>query len=720
MWQAALAFLHSDDFYRSLRRVIGIILPLVLFRLLGYPDIGATLMAGALVVMGLDLPVDWKRKAQLIGTAALINTSIILINVLIVDIEWLLAIFLFLVLFSLSFLSLFSAPYTMMTIFATLAILISMGESFNGWADWLVLGGLTVAGAGWYFIYTTVLHYWGHPSAILRQLRWSLEVTADYLDLQLLALEGPQSTPQWLESHLGIRNRIINRKAELEQLIAEELSFIYRFRGNYQAVFNALDLVVRIWDRALGHTHDFEQLRLAQLSESDQQLLRHRQEVLIKSIRRQQHAIHPTGLKWQLVPLPPFLGPLTGMRNTPIVAELSAFQQKTLWCLHALHERLERPPSKAPTEVPLSFQTQLYGPQINWSRIRKAFHWRSRAFRHALRIALVGVSGFFLGQSLSLANPSWILLTAVVILRPDYRSSRQRFYLRIVGTLIGVVIGVGLYQLQPGPYGTIALFAIALQVAFAFLNYNYAVSSALFSVFILFLYAYQQADFLENAYFRIIDTLLGALLAYLAVRYLLPFWEHENLARRVRRNLNGQQELIRQLNLLGQGRMRVEERGYDLAQERAFLRQRELETAVQRMQSEPLPNQALHQNYRAFLLASEKILVLLAALGERLRYYPASQRMHELQSLNQRAAHHLTQMATNWQQPDRLTSLSEEHQVESLVTLATLTPEPLAAPATDHPAFRIYPFLFSGITDYQNVSTNLSIAYQAYLKRVTP
>ncbi len=718
MRDTLLNFVHSDTFYLSLRRVVGVVLPLVALRLAGYPQIGMTIMGGALIVMGLDLPLNFRRKAKLIGTAALLNTAIILINVLIVEIDWLLALFLFSVLFSLSFVSLFSEPYNLMTIFATLAILISMGSSVDTLWEWLELGGLTLAGAGWYFLYTSFWHYVAHPWALMRQLRASLALTADYLELQADSITDPYAPEEWLRRHLDMRNRLLAQKAQLEKLLAEEFNFIYRYRDNYAPLFEGLEILVQIWDRALGHSFDFEQLHRSQGSDRQETIIINRQQQLVDILRNMAQSIHPTGLGgWKAREIPP-LSNCANPSGRPIADELIAYQHRTYHCIQALQNKLLADESTEGQHVPLPFYTGIYDPDVRWPRLRRALNWKSRAFRHAFRIALVGVSGYFIGRYFELSNPSWILLTSVVILKPDYRTSKQRFSLRIIGTLIGVLIGVGLHVLDLGPYGEIAVFALSLQLAFAFIERNYAISSALFSVFILFLYAYQQIDFFESALFRVVDTLIGAFLAFVSVRYLITFWEHQALPRRVRRNFQSQRDLVRQFPLLGKGSSRQEERDYDLAQERAFARQREMQTAIDRMRAEPLNNRPLRETYEQLLMASEQQLILLATLGDRLRYYPATVQHKRMSTFLKDMESKLDQLAESWALPDQYTTLSEERTIEtnhpSFQPLLSELQEH-TRPQADHPAFRIFPLLGHSTQQLKTQSNRLQLVYSEHI-----
>ncbi len=70
-------------------------------------------------------------------------------------------------------------------------------------------------------------------------------------------------------------------------------------------------------------------------------------------------------------------------------------------------------------------------------------------FRHAVRMSLVLCAGYAFIQFTGLQHGYWILLTSLFVCQPNYNATRHRLALRIIGTLVGVAIGLPVLLLVP-------------------------------------------------------------------------------------------------------------------------------------------------------------------------------------------------------------------------------------------------------------------------------
>ena len=182
---------------------------------------------------------------------------------------------------------------------------------------------------------------------------------------------------------------------------------------------------------------------------------------------------------------------------------------------------------------------QLFVSPAYWSSqpLLGVWHWRQPALRHALRAALAMGAGFTLAQWLPWGSRDyWILLTIVVVLRGSLAQTLERRNARVLGTLLGSGLAVGLLALHP-PAAVLLLAVVAAQgVAHAFVVRHYTTTAVAGSVLGLVLAhllhsgGHPAFDFIE----RVGDTLLGAGIAW-AFSYVLPSWERHQIAGTVRR-----------------------------------------------------------------------------------------------------------------------------------------------------------------------------------------
>jgi uncharacterized membrane protein (TIGR01666 family) len=155
----------------------------------------------------------------------------------------------------------------------------------------------------------------------------------------------------------------------------------------------------------------------------------------------------------------------------------------------------------------------------------------SNVFRHAIRISLSMLAGYLIAQLFPFGHSYWILLTILTILKPAYSISRRRNADRLGGTLAGAVLSfLFLYYIHSNQ----ALFGmtiVAMIAAYSFLQINYFVSVAGITVYVLLSFHFlHPVDFRSLVVDRVIDTGIGSAISFIASLFILPRWEHEQVA----------------------------------------------------------------------------------------------------------------------------------------------------------------------------------------------
>ncbi len=169
---------------------------------------------------------------------------------------------------------------------------------------------------------------------------------------------------------------------------------------------------------------------------------------------------------------------------------------------------------------------QTIDPQQFWAN----FSLQSNIFRHSLRISIASLAAYILGIFLTFAHGYWILLTVIIILKPGYSLSKQRNIQRLAGTLIGVAIGWIILHFVKNNTAILVLLAISMIGGFSFLRWKYLVSVVMITIYLLFMFhILEPAEFGHVVTERIIDTVLGCIVAFLASYLLPPIWEREHI-----------------------------------------------------------------------------------------------------------------------------------------------------------------------------------------------
>ena len=163
-----------------------------------------------------------------------------------------------------------------------------------------------------------------------------------------------------------------------------------------------------------------------------------------------------------------------------------------------------------------------------FQRIRLQLTPTSLLFRHGLRMALALMAGYGVLHLIHPVNGYWILLTTVFVCRPQYGATRVRLVQRIVGTVIGLLLGSALLELFGQPEIQLLLALVAGLVFFITRTDRYTVATAAITLMVLFCFN-QVGNGFMLIWPRLLDTLMGCLIAVLAVFFVLPDWQGRRL-----------------------------------------------------------------------------------------------------------------------------------------------------------------------------------------------
>ncbi|MFE8154712.1 YccS family putative transporter [Brenneria goodwinii] len=176
-----------------------------------------------------------------------------------------------------------------------------------------------------------------------------------------------------------------------------------------------------------------------------------------------------------------------------------------------------------------------------WSdiRLRISRHLtpQSALFRHAVRMSVLLCSGYALIQLTGMRHGYWILLTSLFVCQPNYNATRRRLALRIIGTLTGILLGLPILYFVPSIEGQLTLIVISGVLFFAFRHVQYAHATMFITLLVLLCFNLLGEGF-EVAAPRVIDTLLGCAIAWIAVSFIWPDWRFRGLPAVINKTLS--------------------------------------------------------------------------------------------------------------------------------------------------------------------------------------
>ncbi|MDO4878334.1 MAG: YccS family putative transporter [Neisseria sp.] len=154
---------------------------------------------------------------------------------------------------------------------------------------------------------------------------------------------------------------------------------------------------------------------------------------------------------------------------------------------------------------------------------------QSATFRHAVRMALLVLVCGSAVRILRLDFGYWILLTAVFVCQPNHSATQSRLKQRIIGTLGGVLAGSLLPYLTPSLEAKLTVMTAGVALFFLFRANKYSYSTFFITIQALVSFSIAGTDISEALPMRMLDTVIGSLLAWAAVSRIWPDWHYQQL-----------------------------------------------------------------------------------------------------------------------------------------------------------------------------------------------
>lgn len=167
--------------------------------------------------------------------------------------------------------------------------------------------------------------------------------------------------------------------------------------------------------------------------------------------------------------------------------------------------------------------------------------------RFTARLAVFTALGVIVFKTYGLPHGYWLPFTIVVVLQPDYGSTRQRAAQRVAGTVAGSVLASLLLWLNlPFPALAVAMTITIFSFGY-FVKRNYAVAVLFITLFIVLLTEAETPVTLSFTVERLASTLVGGALALGAAMFFWPVWERDRFPPVLAQGLRANGDFLRLL-----------------------------------------------------------------------------------------------------------------------------------------------------------------------------
>ncbi|MVN76737.1 hypothetical protein GO988_10430 [Hymenobacter sp. HMF4947] len=225
--------------------------------------------------------------------------------------------------------------------------------------------------------------------------------------------------------------------------------------------------------------------------------------------------------------------------------------------------------------------------ELEFSAFGQNLTLSSSVFRHAVRMSVACVVAFVLAELLWHGQHNyWILMTVTIMLKPGFSLTRERNIQRIIGTLVGGVLGAFILWAVPDGDVRFGFLLVFMVVAYTFQRTQYLVTVIFLTAYLLIMFTFLGQAYLGIIKERIADTVIGCAIAFGTAYLLFPRWESDQLPDLLTATLRANLAYLRQLADRLAGR-EVPATTYRLLRKDVYVASANLAAAFQRMLSEP-------------------------------------------------------------------------------------------------------------------------------------
>ncbi|HWZ15147.1 MAG TPA: FUSC family membrane protein [Mucilaginibacter sp.] len=617
------SFFYSQYFSDGLRMTLGILLPSLIFFQFDHADLGLTLSLGALCISVIDNPgpVIHKRNAMGAGNIFLfivaVATGFARMNVFTLGLEITVLSFIF------SMFNVYGNRASLVGTSALLVMIFMMDKAVKP-SEIIGFSATIVAGGIWYMLFSLLFFRVRPYRAAQQTLGENITDIAQFLrikaDFYLPDTDVDENYRKLVSQQIKVSQ---HQDAVREMLFKSRVIVRESTTTSRILVLTFIDLV-DMFEQIMATHYDYRDIRekfgptgvlneIALFIQSMADEVDNMAYMVLSNTRMK----HSPGFDTALEQLKLRIDDIR--KNDEAVSNLAL--KKILINMRDLNERVKSiykyhnsSPSGSGASEPSSeeyakFVThQDYSPHVFFDNLS----FSSATFKHALRVSLVCLVGFIMGKTVALGHHSyWILLTIIVILKPGFSLSKQRNYQRLIGTIAGGIIGILILKFIPDRTAQFIALVALMMGTYSFIRLNYVVSVIFMTPYVLILFKFLGVGVLVEE--RIIDTIIGSTIAFIASYTLFPTWEFEQIQENLRGVIQANVNYLVKIaeNISGREVGTIE---YKLARKDVFVKSANLSAAFERMTSEPKSKQKNIKEVHKFVVLNHILSSYIATV----------------------------------------------------------------------------------------------------------
>ncbi len=631
-------FLRGASFYRGVILTVSVAIPIGVLFAINQSAIILPIVFGAFVNAPSDIPGSLKRKVNGILISIALTVAITGIILFVKP-------YFVLLLLALALLSFFSAMIAiygfrgsliafsgLLSMVLALAVKDVYGLAIITHMSFMIIGGL------WYLLISLLFYRIASKKDEKQLLSETLALTGEYLKLRGELLLDRASHDKLFKRILELQTQISDKHETLREsiLITRKKSGRSHYEEKRLLIFISL---VDIFELAIANTIDYTKIdSLFKANETNlvafkdvntgmgehlimlSEIIINNDKITAKNdlLKNFEKADKAIANYVKEIGLPKAREGALTLRN------LYTYQLQLLDQIRAIRRAMSNVENASRLSLKTQNATQFITLQeYSFTILLEHLSFKSTIFRHAIRLSVTVVVAYLIGTFLDVKNAYWILLTLIVIMRPNYGLTKKRSQNRIIGTVIGALVAVLIIFITQNVivYGILGL--LSLTFAFSLIQQNYKAGAAFITLHVIFVYALIHPNAYEVIGYRVLDTAIGAILAVIANYILWPMWEFKNLDQSIidvlKRNNNYLLAIKKQYNSDD-----ALQSSYKVPRKEAFLAMSELNAGFQRVSQDPKSKQKEFQLIYDIVTLNHTIVSAIASLGSFIKKHKIS------------------------------------------------------------------------------------------------
>lgn len=589
--------------------------------------ISFTIAMGALLTAPVDIPSNFKDKIIGITTGA-VTIPLVTLVLSFFNGHWFFYPIFICIVFSLSMIAVYGHRANMLSFTGLLAVSLSFAHVYEGIELWLHCLYLLIGGL-FYGVISVCFRLLRPKRYAVLQTSECMELTADYLKHRAELWTVNADKNKIIEQQLNIQVKLNEIHENLREYLVRNKANTGNSSNNRRLLV-AFSALVEIQEIAVSTAFDHNKLH--NLFKGHENIIKNYQDLAFKFYKTIDNIANTLNLGSKYQAEHELMEDLVSLQN-----QLNDFEKKSdsetkteaiLMFSNVIHyaekqiekikilERVlvEKISADDVKESFKDFEKFLTPQHYRWQTLKENLNFTSTIFRHATRLTLTILIGFLIGQFFNLLNGYWILLTIVVIMRPGYGLTKQRSFERALGTVIGGLLAFGLLYFIDNVTIIACFTVLTMVLGYWFSHTDYKIGVTFITVYVVLIYGILTPNFMDMLVYRIIDTLIGALLAFGANYLLWPSWEFLNINTHLANSIKANRNYLKEISLFYNEKGKVSLH-YKLARKYAFIEVGNLMASFQRMIQEPKSKQKFKNELYELAVLNHTLLSSAASIG---------------------------------------------------------------------------------------------------------